>query len=345
MQTILAVFLVGLTLLAISVQRTYRRVSLKELKRRASEGHELSKVLYRAGSYGSSLDGLLWLIIGLSSAAFFVLLSKNAPFWFAFAGCAALLWYGFAWKPVREVGKFGEWLASRLAPSLGWLLNYLHPVLAQMTKLARKIHPVHVHTGLYEKSDLIELLERQAAQPDNRIHATELTIAHNALQFGEKLVEDVLVPRRIVKMVSVDELVGPLLMSELHDSGFSRFPVYGDKKDHIVGTLYLRDLVNAKGGGTVRRLMREEVAYIHEEQSLLDALKAILKTRQHLFIVVNNFEEYVGVISIEDVLEQIIGEPIVDEFDRYDDMRAVAAYHARKEHKNHQHIDEEIELE
>ena len=52
-----------------------------------------------------------------------------------------------------------------------------------------------------------------------------------------------------------------------------------------------------------------------------------------MFIVVNSFEEFVGIITIEDILEQVIGHKIIDEFDHYDDMRAVAMHQAEKEHK------------
>jgi magnesium and cobalt transporter len=124
-------------------------------------------------------------------------------------------------------------------------------------------------------------------------------------------------------------------MSELHDSGFSRFPVYEGKKDNIIGTLFLKDLVNTKASAKVRDVMRRTVCYVHEDQTLQDALQAILKTHHHLLIVVNNFEDYVGILTIEDVLEQVIGKAIVDEFDQYEDIRAVAQRAALKEHKEH----------
>jgi CBS domain containing-hemolysin-like protein len=74
---------------------------------------------------------------------------------------------------------------------------------------------------------------------------------------------------------------------------------------------------------------------VHEDFTLYQALQAFLKTKHHLFLVVNSFEELVGILTIEDVLEQMIGKPIVDEFDRYDDLRAVAAAAAKKDHVNH----------
>ena len=152
-------------------------------------------------------------------------------------------------------------------------------------------------------------------------------------------------PKRVVKAVSVNENIGPVLMTELHDIGHSRFPVYDGKKDSIIGTLYLRDLVNTKSTGKVSDVMKKDVCYVHEEQSLYDALQAILKTRHHLLVVVNSFEEYVGIITIEDVIEQIIGKPILDEFDQYNDLRAVAARVAKLEHQAHHEEEKETTSE
>lgn len=212
-------------------------------------------------------------------------------------------------------------------------------------RLVNKYHPITIHTGLYDKQDLLELLNNQNVQADNRIEQYELELAFHALTFGDKQVGDYLTPRRIVKVVSIDDSIGPVMMNELHDSGFSRFPVYEDRKDNIVGTLFLRDLIKSQSTGKVKDIMRPEVAYVHEDHSLHDALTSILKTRQHILIVVNSFEEFVGVISIEDILEQVIGRNIQDEFDQYDDLRAVAASAAKKEHKEHQEAVPSVETE
>jgi CBS domain containing-hemolysin-like protein len=91
----------------------------------------------------------------------------------------------------------------------------------------------------------------------------------------------------------------------------------------------LHDLVITKENKKVKDVMRREVYYVHEEQTLDHALKAFIKTKHHLFIVINSFEEFVGIITIEDILEQIIGKKIIDEFDKYDDLREVAALRAK----------------
>lgn len=342
MRVVLILLLAGLSLLSISLQRTYRHLSLKELKHRARQGSELAGMLHRAAAYGHSLRTVLWFLVGITNAAFFLTISLNTPAWFALVVSASLIWVGFVWLPARQATRYGELVAAKLAPVFAWLLQYIHPVLDFFISFIRRHTPVTIHTGLYDRSDLLDLLDRQQVQADNRIEQAELEVARHALTYGEKLVRDVMTPRRVVKRISVDEQIGPVLMSELHDSGHSRFPVYKvdkAKADTFVGILFLKDLINVKAGGKVSDHMRSNIVYLHEEQSLHDALQALLKTRQQLFITVNSFEEYVGIITAEDILEQIIGHPIVDEFDQYDDLRAVAARAAKTEHDAHQEID------
>ncbi len=331
----LTVFLACLTLLAVSLQRTYYRVPIKELKRRSRHGDELSSALLKAVGYGHSLRAVLWFLIGITSAGFFVTVSSSAPVWFALVASGLLIWVGFVFMPAARVSYIGERLAAWCAPALAKVVSLLHPLIDWLVRFVRRHRPLHIHTGMYDRHDLIELLERQQVQPDNRIEKAELEIALHALTFGDDTVAQHMTPRRIVKAIKADEPLGPIIMDELHGSGHSRFPVYAGKPDNMVGTLYLRDLVREKHSGTVRKLMKPDVSYIHEDQSLHDALQAILRTHRQLFTVVNSFEEYVGIITIEDVLEAVIGSPIIDEFDQYDDLRAVAARAAKKEHQEH----------
>ena len=186
---------------------------------------------------------------------------------------------------------------------------------------------------MYVRQDFVDLIEQQRVQADNRIEQSELDVAKHALTYGDKTVGQVMTPRRVVTMVAANDSIGPVLMDELHKSGHSRFPVYDSKPENIVGTLFLRDLGAGKNHGLVSDRMSKHVYYVHEDQSLHDAFQAILKTHHQLFVVVNSFEEFVGIITMEDVLETMVGKLIVDEFDQYDDLRAVAARAARKDHK------------
>lgn len=337
-QFIFVLVLAALTVASVSLQKTYTKIPLKELKRRANKGDELAKALHQAVSYGASLELLLWIIIGLAAAGFFVVLSSALPAWLALFGCAALLWVAFAWLPNTRVTKISQRTAQKAAPALAWVLAHTYPVLNKTGELFTKHSRITVHSGVYQKEDLVDLLDRQAHQPDNRMTTYELGIVKSALTFSDKLIRDVMTPKRVVKTVKAEDTIGPLLLDELHKSGFSRFPVTGEKDSDIIGTLYLRDLVRTKAGGSVKSSMKKSVYYVNEEKPLQHALQAFLKTKHHLFIVVNSFEEVVGIITIEDVLEQVLGKQIVDEFDKYEDLRAVAALEAKKDAKSHKHV-------
>ncbi len=340
---LLALLLAVVTLASVSLQKTYSKIPIKELKRRAANGDDVANALHRAVSYGISLDLLLWLIIGLSAGGFFVVLASSMPGWLAVFGCASLLWFAFAWMPNSNVSALSQKAAKQAAPALSWLLAHLYPVLNKVGTFLQKHSRITLHSGIYQKEDLVDLLDRQSSQPDNRMTNYELGIVKSALTFSDKLIRDIMTPKRVVKTVSQSETVGPILMTELHKSGFSRFPVTGEKPEEIVGTLYLHDLVTAKAGGKVKDLMSKKVIYVNEEKPLQHALQAFLKTKHHLFVVVNGFEEIVGIVTIEDVLEQVLGKQIVDEFDKYEDLRAVAALQAKKDAVKHTHAPEHID--
>lgn len=331
------------TLIMIGLVRTFAQLPVKELKRRARQGDPLASALYRAASYGVSLQVLLWALVAISAALSFVLLSVSLEPWFAFFVIAFLIWLGFLWIPAGDLTGMGETIARKLSPVLAWLLNYLHPLLERIGNFLFRHRHFQVRTQLYEKDDLVELLEKQKGEPDNRIAAADIAVVQHALTFGDKRVSDVHVPQRVVVRVSVDEPIGPKLMDDLYQSGYSRFPVYEGDITTIVGTLYLKDLVGRDRKGRVRDVMRSQVYYVHEDFTLQEALQAFLKTKHHLFIVVNSFEEFVGILTIEDILEQIIGKQIIDEFDTYDDMRAVAAKAANHDHKERKKAKQAIE--
>ncbi len=319
-------------LFSIVLLKTYRQISSKELKRRAREGDTLANALYRVVAYNKSLDIFLWFFVGLSAALLFTLFARVTPMFIATFGIASIIWFGFAWLPNTHNTHFGKQLAKFTARPLHIVLETLYPLLNKLEKIIFNHRPVMIHTGLFTKEDLLELLRQQKGQLDNRISKEELLIARNALTFSDLLVRDIYMPKRIMKIISADDSVGPLLLEELHKSGYSRFPVYEGKKDNFVGILHVRSVIKKSARGLVKNNMESKIYYIHEESTLNEALQAFLKTHHHMFLVVNSFEEVVGLVTLEDVLEKIIGKPIIDEFDQYDDLRAVAAKAAAKDH-------------
>src|SRR5690606_21080636 len=146
-----------------------------------------------------------------------------------------------------------------------------------------------------------------------------------AIDFDMRTVSEVMTPRGMIRSIKNTEFLGPLVLSELHDQGYSRLPVTKGDIDDIIGILYLRDMLTlkSKASATVEKLMDSKVFYIREDQTLDHALAAFIKSRHHLFIVINELRETVGLITLEDVVESLIGKKILDE-DDYTDIDQVA---------------------
>lgn len=317
--------------------RVYHSLPLRELKRRARAKDHQVVVLYKVAAHAKALDALIF-IVGFVAAAYLLVSSARYAWWLAVLVMAFTLWL-IVWAPAPRIGgpfwRLSVWSAPTIYKILGWLRPSL--VLLGRWLPGNSL----THSGAYETEDLVELLKRQADQEGNRIPEEDLKIAVGALQFGGRSVMKTMTPRRIVHFVSEDEVLGPLLLDELHKTGFSRFPVvHGSAKTNmpqVVGTLYLKDIIEIgqENKGKVKDHMKKGAYFINESCNLRQALDAILAHQHHQLIVVNNFEEMVGVITLEDILEQIIGQPIVDEFDKYDNLRAVANLAAEKEKEKH----------
>lgn len=331
-------------IISLLVGKTVHRVPLKELRRQAlvNKNSKITAV-YKMASYGESLKILLGITSSLSFSALLIIAAGWA-WWLAVLLVLAVVWFWFS-VPAHDIKGWIFGFTTLVAPAISWILSHLQPLLGRLAGLLKSLRPAHFHTGLYEKEDLLDLINNQNHQLDNRIPEIDLKIAFGALTFGDKIVGNIMTPRRKLKLVAANDSIGPHLMDELHASGFSRFPVVKDStkvaSPQIIGTLYLKDLMGHDGAGKVRDAMKGDVYFINESNTLREALNAFLKTHHQLLVVVNNFEEIVGVLSLEDVAEQILGAKIIDEFDRYDDLRAVAGLEAKKDKAQHKEVEPE----
>ncbi|WP_454831898.1 HlyC/CorC family transporter [Pseudoxanthomonas wuyuanensis] len=168
------------------------------------------------------------------------------------------------------------------------------------------------------RDELIALL--RDAQNDGLIASDTLRMMEGAIAVSELTVGDVMIPR--AQMVSLPVQAKFIeLMKQVVESGHSRFPVHGDDKDEILGILLAKDLLRGvvadNGPGSVHELLRPAVL-IPESKKLNVLLKEFRLSRNHMAIVVDEYGGVAGLVTIEDVLEQIVGE-IDDEHDDADD--------------------------
>lgn len=332
-----AVVFLLLSLGGVVVRKTYFRLPVRELKRRAERHDKTAQTLYRAVAYGNSLRGLLWLYIGLTAAAGLILLARELHIWVSLLIVGPLLWIAFSLVPASRTTGIGTWLAVTITPPIAWLLNYLHPLLNRGADAVESRYTAPAHTKLYEREDLIKLLERQQEQEDSRFTQEELEIAIRALSFDDHLVADIMVPRKKIKTVLAGDTLGPILINDLHKNGQEQVLVRDTAKGPFTGSLRFSQL-GIESTGHVRDIMTSTVYYVHENDTLGEALHAFFVTNHPVFVVVNSEEEYVGVISAEDIIRQLVGHVPGDEFDQYSDPEAVAARHpaVRRKAKEHE---------
>ena len=318
---------VALTLLAgwcASAEAALARISragAKELGRGVGEGSTpLQVVLAEVPRYLSVL--LLVRIAAELSATVLVvavLLHWVGHGWRAFVVTAAVMTvviYVAAGVVPRSLGqrsavRVATVAASVLAPLMR-LLGPLPRLLLSPGSAAGRGGPPGSEEDLRGLVDLLE--QRQVIQPDER------AMIHSVFELGDTIVREVMVPRTDMVFVERDKTLRQALSLALR-SGFSRIPVVGENEDDIVGISYLKDIVTRsyehREGESVEKVdsIMRPATFVPESKPI-DALLREMQARQiHLAIVIDEYGGTAGLVTIEDILEEIVGE-IADEYDK-----------------------------
>jgi magnesium and cobalt transporter len=169
-----------------------------------------------------------------------------------------------------------------------------------------------------DRDQLLELL--QSSYERNLMDADALAMIEGVLQVSELQARDIMVPRAQMDVVDIND-TPEVFLPKVIESGHSRFPVVGENKDDIIGILLAKDLLRYYAGheSNVRDMLRPAV-FIPESKRLNVLLKDFRRARNHMAIVVDEYGGVAGIVTIEDVLEQIVGE-IEDEYD-FDETEA-----------------------
>jgi CBS domain containing-hemolysin-like protein len=172
---------------------------------------------------------------------------------------------------------------------------------------------------VYSEAELKMLLSR--SREEGEIEQQEQEMLYKVFDFADKEVSAVMVPRPEVVALSI-EMPPEEALGAVIDSPYTRYPVYRDSLDEIVGILHVRDLFSALvdrgiGGVQIEQILRP-VHIVPENKDLAALLAEFRRTNQHMAIVVDEYGELEGIVTLEDLLEEIVGE-IEDEFDLPDE--------------------------
>ena len=259
----------------------------------------------------------------------------------ALAGAQAAIVFGSAWVGVfsgvltllvllfTEIipKTLGTVYSSRLVPfvaaSLRILTRVLAPILAVTRVITRWIAPTRKNPiSRGELAALVAMATREGA-----LESEQSAVFHNVLQFDSVQVGDVMTPRTVTLMLPSTATLGELL-DHPETSAVSRIPLFAENRDRVVGYLLQREVLLAAARGASRDLplldFRREVHFLPETASLSAALRHFLTQQEHLAMAVDEFGGVSGVVTLEDLMETILGVEIIDESDRVADMRSLA---------------------
>ena len=224
-------------------------------------------------------------------------------------------------------------LQKHSAVFLYWMRRVLRPVTVMCDFIVRPVMRKTPDDGASQREIL--LLAEKAAR-DGTLTGGERDLIHNALSLSTTRVADILTPRNVV--VALDEdMTAADVLAEHPTIRFSRMPIHDDNVDDITGLVRRRDILHCVATGEGQRKLKDlkqPVSFVPEMATAANALQTLLSANQQLAAVVDEYGGFVGVVSLEDIVEHLIGREIYEKDDVAVDMRALARRRGRNRRGN-----------
>ena len=214
-------------------------------------------------------------------------------------------------------------LAPITAHGLKWLIRLLYPFIKMSDKLTSLLgDKPHLH-GL-NRDEFAAMAELSANE--GQLAQQESKIMRNLLSLNALRVCDVMTPRTVVFCADQDRTVAEFFQQpQLHK--FSRIPVYSEAPSSMTGFVLRNDLLTAKADGDTDKALknfRRELHVTLDSMNLSQALDELIRLQAHLLLVVNEYGDNRGIITLEDIFETLLGLEITDESDTVEDMQKLA---------------------
>lgn len=180
------------------------------------------------------------------------------------------------------------------------------------------------HGSVLSREDFTAMAD--IAHEDGVFEKSESTIIKNLLRFEEVLVKDVMTPRAVIKIASEDQSIQEFF-TENPKMRFSRIPVYSQKEDHITGFVLkdniLEEMVNENGGVPLSEI-RRDILITKRNTPIPELFDTLIRKRVHIALVVDEFGSVSGLVTMEDIIETLLGLEIMDESDSVPNMQELA---------------------
>ncbi|MEU0555239.1 hemolysin family protein [Dactylosporangium maewongense] len=219
----------------------------------------------------------------------------------------------------RTIGRQHAYAVARIAaPPVRWLGTALGPLARLLILIGNAVTPGKGYregpfATTIELRELVDLAEQRGV-----VEHGERDMIHSVFALGTTIAREVMVPRTEMVWIETHKTVRQALMLAMR-SGFSRIPVVGENVDDVLGIAYLKDLVRRTSGDAaagdipVAQIMRD-ATFVPESKPVDDLLREMQAARTHMAIIIDEYGGTAGLVTIEDILEEIVGE-ITDEYD------------------------------
>ncbi len=218
---------------------------------------------------------------------------------------------------------------ANLQPILIYPLDWICTLMTPISKTVGIIVKLFIKpdgSNVTDTEEEIMLLAEKSAK-EGTLTSNEHELINNALRLDEVLVNEIMTPRTVVHSINAQDTVGSLFQSAGGNIPFARIPVYEDERENITGIVRRRELLGAKAENRDNLLISELASppiFVPDNATADNALQTFLKKHQQLAIAVDEFGTMSGVITMEDVIEHIIGQEIFEDDDPAVDMREFA---------------------
>jgi CBS domain containing-hemolysin-like protein len=286
---------------------------------------EIDETISAILSLNTLANGVGSMIIGhLASDVF-----GGRAFLFATGAFAVMLFVGSEVLPKNVGVAYRRLLQPLIVYPLWWLRRVLRPITFLCNLFVRLFVPEPKRSQGSDE-EIILLAERGAEE--GTLTKSESNIIANVLSLDNVRVGAIMTPRTVVTALRRQATVAEIF-TEYPTLPFGRMPVYGKNLDDIAGLARRRDLLKAKGNDQDAMLVEQlmhEVHFIPETVTVANALQVFLKTHQQLLVVVDEFGATAGVVTMEDVIERLLGREIFEKDDMAVDMRELARSRQQK---------------
>lgn len=259
-------------------------------------------------------------IVGLAAAEVF---GDHNVVWFSALFTLSFLLFAEILPKTLGVSYCRE-LAIWIAYPIQWMVRLLTPFILVIQAITRLLPAKD--DGLLVSAQEIQALARQSHR-SGEISLQERRVITNILDLKDKTVRQIMTPITVTFMLDANQSVVKAMQANEMLNMHSRIPVYEKNTDEVVGIILRKDLFRWAAQGAEEKTLREFMQPVHfvpETGRLTAVMLEFFEHRQHLFVVVDEYGSVTGVVSLEDIIEEIVGREIIDESDRATNMREFA---------------------